>query len=88
MKIIKTEKWYDPEGLNIPLPDAAFFEGTLDECFNKIAELSAKEDTSYASRIFVKDLGWGKDSKGITRPNHIEIYYGWAQAKEYYRIVE
>jgi hypothetical protein len=85
MKIIQTDKWYDPEGLNIPVPEKVFFEGTLDECLDKIDELCKKHNPS--DRIYVSTIARTMH-KGIYRPCNIEIYYMNAIAKKYYRIAD
>ena len=86
MKIVKTDKWYDPEGLGIQPPGKVFFEGTTEECFAKIAELQKLHNPN--DRIFVEVLRFRTDPQGIERPDKIEVYYMNAIAKEIYAMEE
>lgn len=48
--IIKTSKWYDPEGLSIDIRDYTIqYAGTVEECKRKLQEIidGAKNDNDY-----------------------------------------
>lgn len=94
-RIVKTNRWYDPEGLDIDDDRVeVVFEGTRKECDDKLVELYKELKAEFADR---KDIDVSLMPERKRNPetgeisslgkDYIEVYYLSAIAKEYYRIV-
>lgn len=74
--VIKTDRWYDPEGLNIPNKDYAIeYAGTYDECNDKLSQLRNSVDNDW---ICLDKTG--KD--------FVTLYYPHAIAKSTFSIIK
>lgn len=84
--VIKTRKWYDPEGLDIPNPDArVLFTGDYDSAVKYLKNKHSLLQQEYADRkdIDVDDIKQGKTPNS----DWFEVYFESAISKNYYSIV-
>ncbi len=75
-QIVKTDKWWDPEGLDIPNDSKqVIFEGSLNKCGKWLGAKysNAKQDRDIAVRSY-------------TPNEYLELYYFNSQSKECYTI--
>ena len=74
--VIKTSKWYDPEGLNISDKDYKIqFAGTKEECFRKLSEIKDKAKLDSDNDI---------EKEG---DNFVTVYYPRAISKATFTVV-
>jgi len=85
-KIIKDDKWYDPEGLDIPTPPKTHFEGTREECYAEMRKLIERYENRQRDGISLETLDFDV-YQGKCHPSHIAVYFLHAISKEYYKVV-
>ena len=85
MKIIKTSKWYDPEGLNIPNDDVdVLYQGNYTACLAQLKNMRDQKEKYFSDRDDI-------DVSPIQNDEEYEyfvIYYISAIAKTYFSIVK
>lgn len=85
-QIIKTSKWWDPEGLNIPNEGKSIFTGSKSQCdrelkrmYDKIESAKKQARHSWDIREIVEEYTPGES---------LRVYYPHAIAKAFFTITE
>ena len=77
-KVIKTSKWWDPEGLQAPHdPGRVQFQGSHDDCAEWLADMCW--DSKHSEYAIVEEYVVG---------SYLQIYYPYAIARAQYTIVQ